>query len=421
MKNVLAKNDFLYCNWEGFPHMIRSSVGLDVDVDRDVLSEAVQEAAGRYPYFCIKVVRNGEDANIVHNDAPVPVLKGDGVITLGSDEANGHFMAVSCEGRRVIFDIYHNLTDAKGLVEWIKTVIYLYLTRVLDEEISSEGIRLPGMPLLDGEADDPYENMKDGEYKVPSREIKAERPFVMDERYTEDMGRMNYMIRSSVSDVMRISKEQDGSPVVLASYYFKEVLRTLYPDQKDNDILCGIPHSVRDICGGPNNYHSLTVELTMKYDEKINALPRDTQFTCTRGAIAVQSMPKVVKSKIVSRMKFSETLDELPTMAERHATYKKSVEMVIDNNETMAVSYPGNIKMGGIEPHLTFIRFHCSALVAPIMVEIFPINGWFYYSIVQNRTTDVYAKKLVELFNADGIEAEYLGSYGNELCGLSVP
>ncbi len=420
MKNMICKNQFLYSSWDTFSNVIRRKVGLYKDIEFDVLNEAVQEAAVRYPYFCRKIVKIVDEYDVVFNEAAVPVCKGDTPLILGSREANGHFMAVSCAGNEIIFDIYHSMTDGKGLMEWVKTVLYLYLKKTEDVNLPSDDIRIPGEDFLPGETDDPYDKLDLDSVTEPLSVVKSSGSFIPDRRYAKGEARRNYLLKASEKDVMKLSSSQDGSPAIVLSYFVKEMLRTLFPDM-DKPVVCGIPHSIRNLTCGENNYHDQVVENCIIYDERMNAFPREKQFTVARGKMIVQSEPENVLYTIRQRAEFALSVDDIPNPSDRRQAYKDNARLIIENPESMAISYEGRIRWGAIEKYIKYMTINVSALSAPVLVNTVPVNGWFYISMLLDHTSDDYVRTLVKLLNDNDIEAEYLFDYPNDHCKVEFP
>ena len=108
---------FLYGNNENNQYTVRIEIQLKEAVDGGVLEHAVSVAEKRYPYFRIKVVRDEKgELDIVFNDAPISVTRGDAAVCLGTEKANYHYVAVAYSEKNVYFDFYHALTDAAGFI-----------------------------------------------------------------------------------------------------------------------------------------------------------------------------------------------------------------------------------------------------------------------------------------------------------------
>ena len=419
--DTIVRNEFLYRSWDTYSHMLRARVLLIEDVDLGILDKAVQKTRERYPYFFKKVLRKGDDYEIVSNEAPIPVYEGSKGICLGSDEANGHFFSVCCKDRNIRIDLYHSMADMKGLIPLFKTILYLYLKEKYDTGLSPEGIRLPGEKIPVIEYADPYERLTITEDLQPLSKLKPEKHFFPDDRYAEGPGRFNYNMRISETDLMRVAKNNDGSPSVVIPYYIKEMINELYPDRKGLPVACGVSHSLRDICMGEENHHDQVTMLALRYDDRMNALPMETQLTCSRGQIILQSDPENMLYDIKTKALFSHKLDALKTAEERRELYRSSPEQVVNNPETFASSYIGKVNWGSIEPFMEGVFLSCSALVSPLMSVSIPLNGHINLCFIQRDNTDVFAKTFVRLLNKNGIEASIVDSEPEEIATVTFP
>ena len=421
MKYPITRNEFLYFIFDDFHHVMRFRVHLTEEINGELLNKAVQEAALRYPYFCLKVTRTGEDYRIEHNDLPVPVYEGTHGIAFGTDEANGHFMAVGYKDNYLVCDMYHNMSDGKGLTEWVKTVIYLYLNKVLDTELSADDIRIPGQDFLPGETDDPYENLELESASEPVLPDKSPEVFVPDLRYAASKEKYNYLVRASVSDMMSFARMRDGSPVAVISYFIKEMYRKLYPECAGKTLLCGIPHSFRDLCGGENNYHHESMILNLYFDDRYEKMDVDKQLTCIRGSIILQSSPDHIRHKLYGRAMDAKALDDMPTIEERRKANKGYLSEMRDHNESAAVSYVGQVKWGAIEPYMKDIAIESAVISSSVLTGIIPLNGWFYITMKLKQTSENYADTLVGLFNENGITAQRVYDFAEELSTVHMP
>lgn len=91
------------------------------------------------------------------------------------------------------------------------------------------GIRLPGQPLLEHEAEDPYDNVEIPTELTPLYSWKFSDSFVPDRRYAEGSRRYTCLVRVPAEDYVRFFRTNDGSPVVLTSFFLKETIRRPFP------------------------------------------------------------------------------------------------------------------------------------------------------------------------------------------------
>ena len=421
MKQNLLKTNFLYRTWEGFPNVICFCVRMDRPVDGLALSRAVQESAARYPYFCIRVERHGEMYSFFPNDAPIPVLWGKEPVCLGSRQMNGHYLAASYQDDTIRFFVYHNLCDSRGFIPWVKTVLYLYLVKTADPALSREGVNLPGEPFLPNETEDPYQALEISEGLQPLFEQEPVPVFVPDTRYAQGQGQIDYYVRADGREYTDLFKKNDGTPVVAATWFLKETIKTLFPERGGLPVAAAIPHSLRNVLLGENNYHDQLTPLLLRYDEKMESLPMDRQFTASRGSLFLQSEEENMLCRIKWSLDFSEALEKLPTAEERRAASKKSQEQYIRHPETMCVTYPGNIKWGALSLYIRELYIHTSVLSAPLMVAFHPMNGSFWFTFHQRDNTSVYADTFVALLKKHGIGAEVTGCAAPEDCRVYIP
>ena len=421
MKQNLLQTNFLYRTWDGFPHVIRFRFRMDRTVDGDALRCAVQESAARYPYFCFRVERQGESYRFFHNDAPIPVFRGEEPVCLGSEEANGYYLAAAYQDETILFYVYHNLCDSRGFIPWVKTVLYLYLTKTADPALDRTGVNLPGEPFLPNETEDPYAALEIPEDLEPFFSLEPVPVFVPDARYAEGPGRMDYFVRADSRQFMSLSKERDGSPVVLTSWFLKETIKRLFPDRNGLPIAAAIPHSLRGGLLGENNYHDQLSPLMLRYDERMEKLSMDRQLTASRGSLFLQSSWENMLCSIRWNIAFSRELESMPTVEARRAASRNSVAQFVKNPETMCVTYPGNVQWGSLSRYVREMYIHTTVLSAPLMVVLHPMNGSFFFTFHQRDRSPLFADTFVALLNEHGIAAETRGPCAPENCRVYIP
>ena len=120
---VYKVNDLLYAAGDDILNTIRTDITLTEPVDKDILAEAVNSAAERFPYFAVKLVRQGEEYFFEHNCEPFVVTYGSVGAALGSAENNYHLFSVTYDEDTVYVHTSHFLTDGNGKFPFIRTMI----------------------------------------------------------------------------------------------------------------------------------------------------------------------------------------------------------------------------------------------------------------------------------------------------------
>ena len=125
-------------------------------IDSQMLEAAVNLAAKRFPYFAVKLVKEGEDYFLESNDAPFIVSADGRTVTLGTAESAYHLFAFAYKDNVLYVDTSHFLTDGLGSFQFVKTILYCYLKAMHpDAEFDESTIVLPDSPILPEEAE-PY-------------------------------------------------------------------------------------------------------------------------------------------------------------------------------------------------------------------------------------------------------------------------
>ena len=106
----------------------------------------MEELRIRFPYFYIKAAYEGSDLITVPNDLPMTVRNTWEPVCLNAKESNYHLAAWKYEGHRLAFEIPHDLTDGAGVFPYIKSAMFLYLSRVTGKTFDNAGSSISCCP-----------------------------------------------------------------------------------------------------------------------------------------------------------------------------------------------------------------------------------------------------------------------------------
>ena len=146
----------LYLSTPDHPNTMGVLVALKEPVDGDILQEVVEELRVRFPYFYVKVTAKENDLFPVPNPLPMTVRNTWNPINLNSEASNFHLAAWKYDGKRLAFEISHSLTDGAGVLPYIKSALYLYLSRKTGLTFDRHGFRLPGDDIPESETGNPF-------------------------------------------------------------------------------------------------------------------------------------------------------------------------------------------------------------------------------------------------------------------------
>ena len=137
-------------------------------VDGEILRCAVEEVRARFPYFYIKPAYRGDDLIPVPNDLPMTVRNTWEPIRFYSEASNFHLAAWKYKDRRLAFEIPHSLTDGAGFLPYIKSTMFLYLSKATGQAFDPAGFCLPGDVIPESETGNPFGELMSTVWKPPS-------------------------------------------------------------------------------------------------------------------------------------------------------------------------------------------------------------------------------------------------------------
>lgn len=127
-------------------------------LDLKKLQAAANEALHAYPEFAVTPVVYGGRVCYEKNDRSVRFVPDDGKRYYfgadGEDGTNGYLFLFLCGERHVTFSLFHGLTDARGMIAYVVTLLWLYmralypfLRAVRPKFFTQHGIRVDDQPF----------------------------------------------------------------------------------------------------------------------------------------------------------------------------------------------------------------------------------------------------------------------------------
>lgn len=349
----------LYEYKDKLPFTVRMKLVLDAPVDAALLTEAAQEAIGRFPYFSVRVgLDEGQNYTLERNSRPVAVLpEKDERLTLGSEAVNGHLVAITWRDNCIWFNYSHTFCGATGGLFWVKATLYQYMTKKYGPVKAPQDIKLPGTPVADGELffpdadklpdDEPISRYDGGDSNLAlGRMLRfLLNPFVKDNYY--------YQIDIPAGDFMEYAAGIDGSPnTILTAMMFKLCSR-LFREKKDSFISGRIAADYRDDIGAEESYRDFVRFIHVRYewsmkDESVRKLNMRT-----RGAVIRQNQPELGIERFKKIAANHKRTDEQPDLKAKKKFASQNSTFRSDPRDNYTISYVGQTDWGGMEEHIT--------------------------------------------------------------------
>ena len=213
----------LYMSTPEHPNTMGALVILKEEVDGDILQDVVRRLKERFPYFYIKAVSAENSLKTVDNPLPMTVRNGWEPIQFNSEESNYHLAAWKYEGKKIAFEISHSLTDGAGVLPYIKSAMYLYLSQKYKIKFDPTGFRLPGDIIPESETGDPFAHLDIDGATAPFYKKEPLQDFY---RINKD-NQINHhatLIKLEEAQLMRYCKDYDGSPNAFMAVLFARAI-----------------------------------------------------------------------------------------------------------------------------------------------------------------------------------------------------
>ncbi|MCR4653581.1 MAG: hypothetical protein K5744_07795 [Eubacterium sp.] len=390
--------------WDYFdPIRVRFTVTIDHEVDEDLIKKAWDRTKRVYPL--IDAVPSYEHDFSVYLDPKtrgqymndkvflVPDITGvnDPVkskvpVSPGTEIVGGRLVCVTYYKDRITICTYHSLMDAGGVLNVFRTFLYSYFalyTGVEDEQ--------PVVELREGRSVSDY-------YTVDIRDVIYAAAYTPQPIYSLPLNTRGFMdadmvndehvyggnLHLSVSDFMKVCKENGLNPSALLCAAAAKAAYTVHPEEQRNLVL------------------SLTVSLKKYFgrnDDISNALGLAHTYATPED---IKNLPVV---ELAKRMR-----GELGSQLT--ADYSSSFYRFVDNYQVYhsmpkfngrVITYVGGVNIGKANDHILDIRMETNS---SNVVNMTQINDIFSLMVLYGQATGKYLDVFSSFFSGMGIKTE---------------
>ena len=383
----------------GLVNILCTIVSLHDPVDGDILRTVVEELRVRFPYFYIKPVYRGSDLVTVPNPLPMTVRNTWEPICLNSEASNHHLAAWKYENNRLAFEIPHALTDGAGVLPYIKSAMFLYLSRATGKTFDPAGFRLPGEAIPESETGDPFRDLDVDDAESPLYKKKPIPDFLRLVDETEIDKRVFYL-KLPEAQVMRYCRGNDASPNALFSVLLAKAARRYDPgNEKPVTVSVAIDH--KEILGNHDNYRLFVGDSLLDFPEKMDLNDITRACTIARGQMILQAQPE-------------NSLWEIKQMKRTQMAPLRDVPQA-----SICVSYPRIRSFGPLDPYIEALFIVTSLLkITDVLCEVLCINHSFFIAFMQPFSSTEYLECFLEELSLAGIPHELLFSEPLRMCGM---
>lgn len=411
----------VYYKWKEFTHMtelgpsaclfyildkdfsfyVQSRIELDEPVDHDQMQHALSMTISRYPYFKIKPVKNGERYCLEANDKPFLLYDDPESMTLAPDANNDYLLRVSAADRLLNVCFCHAITDGRGLLPFIKTLLYYYSLYHYGADPGMPDVRRAGEPVPEEESADPFAAFDTSSIKIPGRKADAPAVFRLPNEMDPERRVFAHTFWTDCDKFMEYSRSIDGSPNAMLSLYMCRALAQIYPEHID-DIVAGVACDLRKALGVKNSHQCTVSMIPIRYGKKLAGFSTDRAETAIRGRIIVGSDEDFIKPSLAQSKMFYTYINSRQTLQEKTAVSRAAVETGVCR-ATASVSYPNQQDYGTMNSHIRSFYIMCNSIKQSLGLEITSFGNRFFFAVQQGFDDDRYADELKRQMEAEGI------------------
>lgn len=404
----------LYLSTPEHPNTMGAVVTLKEAVDGDILQEVVEELRERFPYFYVRTKPTENDLIPIPNPLPMTVRNTWEPIKLRSEEANYHLAAFKYMGNRLALEMSHSISDGAGFLPYIKSVLFLYLSRKTGQNFDPSGFRLPGSVIPKSEIGDPFSTLDIDNAEPPLYQKETLQDFYRMNQDQEKTDRL-FCLMLPEKEVMQYCKENDGSPNVIISVLLARAIRRVDPESEKTVSICvAIDHKA--LLGNHENYRMFagTVDLDFPQNRDLS----DIMKSCTiaRGQVMLQAQSEnslwAMKQRKLRYAKF----EQIPLQMKTDIIAKASG----NPRWTAAVSYANSRSFGVLDPYIEELYILSEPGVMDMGIEVTCINHKFFLAMSQNFSSDKYFEAFLEELSAAGIPYEIRHKEEAKLSGITA-
>ena len=401
-------------------YSVRLCIRIDENVDGNMLADALKNTEKRYPYLCVRLMKNDTEYYYEENDSPVCLFNTSDQITLNSAETNYHVWAVCYKNDYIYLDFFHGICDGTGMYYVLSTLLYYYLSERYGN-IGHEGIRTLDDPIEEGEYLDPVDTLPEADLsKMPQSLSRLNPAFSI-----VNDGKMTAIDKPMVRDVIIPEKEllkftsaNDASPGTFIAVLVARAIDKLNPE-REKDIVGSYIINGRPMLGKSCTHHNCVTTTILKYSDKLGKMPLDMQCTAYRGMTFLQSDAENVYKTMVFSSSRTKMVLKSPAIEDKRA----ACSQMLDGGRsffTYMVSYVGQWKYKDIAAHIREFWTHVP-VANGFLTEIAAVNGNIFLSIQQNFEEDIYYRALLKELEDNGIPYTERPAIINDIAGFDEP
>ena len=406
----------LFASTADHPNSMGMMAVLKEPVDGKLLQEAVENVRVRFPYYYVRAEISGNDLKAVPNPLPMTVRNTWEPTFLHSKEANYHMAAFKYEDNAVALEMSHLIADGSGAIPYFKSVLYCYLSKKTGEQFDPAGFKLPGEPIPETETGNPFRdlNPKDAPEPLYKKDIHPDFYNIHDVLADKLHKIKNIYLKIPEAELIKICKENDGSPNILFSVLAARAVRRMDP-KSDKTVVVGVAVNHKAILGNYDNYHALSDLAYLDFPKERENESLKKSCTVSRGQLMLQTQPENSLNYLKGLQNGSEIMSMLPLPVKSAMI---NAALSLRSKGTACVSYTNNNSFGPLDPYIQEVYYLAEPDAFDVAIEAVCYKGSICLTFMQSFLSEVFFEAFLQELEEAGIPAEIVRKDQCPLSGI---
>ena len=383
-----------------------ATITLNIPIEPECLKKAVEKAIKRNYYFGLTPVLNERgEVFLEENREAVAVYPDDGSFCdLGTKDSNGYMFKVFYSGNSIRLEVFHVLTDGRGMDAFMKSVVYYYLT-LSGHDINSEGMIMTDEMPVDPTETIPLTDTIPRDYDK-NKKFHAENVFVIPEDYKYIKTPYQKIIDISfpAEQFIAVTKKYKTTPMPLLGAWMNQVLRSLY-NVGGKNIVISVPVDMREM-NGSKSLGNYCGSIAIEASDKRAGDSTEEQIADIRDQLKAKAVPEILYEKIAELKQAEDMIRQTPLDSKEdfEALLKRSEEGPARNTYTL--TNVGKLRFPkDMEAYIADYDMCGMYSGKGIVLGAYTFGDTGHWLISQNFESVSIAKELCEKAKEAGIDA----------------
>ncbi len=363
------------------------------------LKSALNYSLLRYPYLTGRILEKSGEFYLVKNPLPFILEETAQLHSLGSAKINYHLIDISYKDKTIYLSYHHGLCDGKGIMPFVKTLIYYYCTQKYNRTFYVPDVRLADEPLLKDETAEPLsEDFELKETQIP--QIYKDGFALPDSIDSVGQNKFyRYEVKIKQENFKKFSKANNATPAIIIALLVSKAIKSIYTDT-EKPVVCNLASDLRKGIHMNNTFKNCVGSISLPYPDKFEDLPLKKQAAEYRKMIEEYKKEDNLKSEIKKQAHLYDKLDELHSLEE-----KKNMLSFFNNliSNTFILSYVGQTKLGDCEKYIDSFHTYTSGTNG-LSLQMLAIGEYITINFMQSFETDKYINAFAQTLEEAGFE-----------------